>query len=820
MKKLYFLVLPFIFLSNLSAQNIIFTDSGDFKDILVYYTSVDSNIAKDKDGNNIKVDSNNDREIQVSEALNVYQLNMDDFDKKEFFFTSGRMNGIEYFTNLTYLNCRSCNAKYLDVTQLKKLEELNCDDNYMESLNVTGLTNLRKLSCQTTIFDTILLTGLTNLEYLDCSNGIKTTLDLSGCPNLKTFVLDGTSLVNLSVSGLNKLEDFLIKGTILTTLVLKNLPSLKILNCGSTVNQTTPYHISKLELEGLGNLEELNCSYNDIAVLDLSSCTKLKSLICSRNKLSGVLDVSDKKYLTLLHCYNNNLTGLIAKNGYEWKSSDIFFYSNPSLKYICVENNQYSSFKSNVELSGMSLSTIEINSYCTFRPGGANYEIKGITKIDSDTNGCDAEDGGYSYLKYNITEGIDTGTLVANASGTFSIPVQEGTFTITPVLENPKYFNISPVNATVVFPTQSSPLVQNFCITPIGTYTDLEITLIPLEAARPGFDVKYKIVYKNKGNTIQSGSVNLNFDDTILDYISSDTDLIKKDINNLSWNFNNLKPTEYKEIAFTLKINKPTDTPAVKNGDILKFIASISSQGKDESPNDSTFTLNQRTVGSFDPNDKTCLEGEVITPNLIGEYVHYMIRFENTGTYSAQNIVVKDMIDLSKFDISTLIPTSSSHSFVTKISDENKVEFIFENIKLPFDDANNDGYIAFKIKTKPTLVTGDSFTNDASIYFDYNFPILTNKATSTFKTLGTQDFEFSNYFALYPNPTSNSLNIATNQSIEIQSLSIYDILGQLVIAVPDAKSISTVDVSRLRTGNYFIKVKSDKGSSSMKFIKN
>ena len=36
----------------------------------------------------------------------------------------------------------------------------------------------------------------------------------------------------------------------------------------------------------------------------------------------------------------------------------------------------------------------------------------------------------------------------------------------------------------------------------------------------------------------------------------------------------------------------------------------------------------------------------------------------------------------------------------------NKVEFIFEGIHLPFDDANNDGYVAFKIKTKPNQFCG------------------------------------------------------------------------------------------------------------------
>lgn len=83
---------------------------------------------------------------------------------------------------------------------------------------------------------------------------------------------------------------------------------------------------------------------------------------------------------------------------------------------------------------------------------------------------------------------------------------------------------------------------------------------------------------------------------------------------------------------------------------------------------------------------------------MVGKYVHYMIRFENTGTFYAENIVVTDEIDLTKYlDITSLIPLHSSHDFVTKIN-ANKVEFIFQGINLTFDDENNDGYIVFKIK--------------------------------------------------------------------------------------------------------------------------
>lgn len=79
--------------------------------------------------------------------------------------------------------------------------------------------------------------------------------------------------------------------------------------------------------------------------------------------------------------------------------------------------------------------------------------------------------------------------------------------------------------------------------------------------------------------------------------------------------------------------------------------------------------------------------------------------------------------------------------------------------------------------------------------------------------------KFSDYFTLYPNPVSNILSVNTIQDVEIRSLAIYDILGQSVIEVPNAKSVTNIDVSKLTSGNYFIKVQSNKGNSSMQFIK-
>ena len=180
----------------------------------------------------------------------------------------------------------------------------------------------------------------------------------------------------------------------------------------------------------------------------------------------------------------------------------------------------------------------------------------------------------------------------------------------------------------------------------------------------------------------------------------------------------------------------------------------------DESTFDNTYKFYQTVVNSFDPNDKTCLQGSTISVSQVGDYVHYVIRFENNGTAPAQTVRVTDAIDVSKYEISSLTPIAGSHFFTTRIANDNLVEFLFENINLPFSDATSDGFVTFKIKTKSSLVIGDSFSNSASLYFDYNAPIITNTTTIVVQTLGTSEFA-SQAISIYPNPARDILHIKT-----------------------------------------------------------
>ncbi|MDQ6530755.1 T9SS type A sorting domain-containing protein [Flavobacterium sp. LHD-85] len=715
-------------------------------------------------------------------------------------------------TTLTEIWATNNKLSVLNLQGLTALKKLRCSGNQLAALDVSSLTNLETLSCEGNVLKSteFNVSGLNNLKYLSCQYNKLVKLNVDLLTKLTYLSCYSNELVDLPVSNLMNLEELYCDGNNISSLKLGSLQKLVWLNCS---DNTLP----QLYVDGLTSLKGLKCSYNKLTSLNVSTLTKLESLECFNNQID-TLDLSNSKNLNRLDCSQNQLTLLLIRNGSTEKDY-LKFSSNPNLKYVCADENQLSTVQALVAEYGYS--NCNVNSYCSFKPVGTYYTVEGNNKLDSDNNGCDTQDMSMPNFKLSLSDGTNTTNITADANGNYSIPFPEGNHSITPVLEEPAYFSVSPTSVNVSFPVQTAPLKQNFCITPNGLHPDLEVVVLQTVPARPGFDASYKVIYKNKGNIAQSGSVNLSFNDSVLDFIASNPSVNTQSTNNLSWNFTNIKPFESREISFTIKANAPTSTPAVNIGDILTFTAAIISSNADKTPKDNSFVFNQTVVGSYDPNDKTCLEGSVVTSELIGEFVHYMIRFENTGTYQAQNIVIKDIIDLSKFDISTLIPTSSSHPFVTKISEGNKVEFIFEGINLPFDDASNDGYVAFKIKTKPTLVVGDTFTNEANIYFDYNFPILTNTATSTFKTvLSTEEFNFSRYLSLYPNPANQFLNISQNQNIEVQSYEIYDVLGQLVLAVPNAKITSSIDISRLRAGNYFIKVKSDKGSSSMKFIKN
>lgn len=843
----------FFAFSIISNAQIVNIPDANFKSILLSGNTFYGYV-KDINGNTIILDNNFNGEIEVSEALAAYEINIPQNNNLP---KVNSVEGISSFMNLNSINISQQNILTVDLSQLNNLKEVSITNSNVESINLNNLINLEFLRLNNNKIESLNLSALLSLKYLECSANLLNDLDLSSCFLLEDISCLHNNLTNINLDNLNLLTNLNLNNNQISDLDLTDLTSLVSLDAGFNLLTNIEFGsiqnieslkvvdnlLSELDLTSLINLKELlinsndfsiinvnnqenlnylNLSNNPILSLDLSNNKLLSNLVCEYTLLSE-LDVSNQSVLYALNCtFNNNLSIINIKNGFPSHSS--YYFSNiPNLEFVCVDEEAYWEVYTKIfyNSGNTGTSNLHLNAYCTFTPGGTFYEISGNTKFDFDNNGCDLGDLNLSNLNLSITDDTTIGAMITNSTGNYYIPVQSGIHTITPVLENPTYFNISPTNFTVDFPSQDSPFTQDFCVTANGVHSDVEVVVVPTIPARPGFDASYRIIYKNIGNQVENGEVDFAYQEDVLDFISSSTVYNSQNVygntTTLSWNYNNLMPFETRTIDVVLNVNSPTETPAVNNGDVLGIFSEISTTNTDEDLSNNSSGLRQVVVGSYDPNDKTCVEGEIVDVSVVGEYVHYIIRFENTGTYPAQNIVVKDMIDTSKFDISTLVPLHGSHEFFTRIKD-NKVEFIFENISLDFNDATNDGYVAFKIKTLPSLTVGDTFSNDANIYFDYNFPITTNDYETTIQNLlSNQDFAFENEFILYPNPAKDILNISTKNQTEIQSVEIYNIVGQVVIAIPN--STTAIDVSNLETGTYFVKVNTEKGSTTTKFVK-
>jgi hypothetical protein len=117
----------------------------------------------------------------------------------------------------------------------------------------------------------------------------------------------------------------------------------------------------------------------------------------------------------------------------------------------------------------------------------------------------------------------------------------------------------------------------------------------------------------------------------------------------------------------------------------------------------------------------------------------YTVRFQNTGTDTAINVVIKDQID-PNLDLYSFEPLASSHEMFINIEETGMVTFTFENIMLPDSNINelaSHGFVRYKINLNEDLPLGTSIYNNAGIYFDANPVIVTNTKINTVACLDT-----------------------------------------------------------------------------------
>lgn len=442
--------------------------------------------------------------------------------------------------------------------------------------------------------------------------------------------------------------------------------------------------------------------------------------------------------------------------------------------------------------------------------------VIGNVLFDSDSNGCDVEDIAIDTFLVSASNGsFDYVTSVAN--GQYDLNVLEDTYTVQ-LLNLPDYFTAAPALSEITFEGFGNEETLNFCLTANETIADLNVTLLPLGEARPGFPAEYQLVMQNMGTqTVADATVTLTFDDTLFSFVEASPALASSATNQLTFEIENLQPLESVMIDIEMEVFAP---PTVNGGEIANFTAAVTEED-DNTPTDNTFTLEQQIVNSYDPNDKRVLQGDEIYMDQADEYLDYIIRFQNTGTASAITVRIEDVLH-ENLDWTTLVPISASHDYRVEITDGNDVEFIFDNINLPHeeaDEAGSNGFIAYKIKPIAGIQVGDVMEGNASIYFDYNLPIITNTATTEVveETAGSETYMLR-YLQVYPNPASDKLYLQIANDIKVKELIVYNMQGRKMLSFTGQSE--SFDISSLSTGVYMVEIKTDKGAAQYKLVKN
>ncbi|GGZ62731.1 DUF7619 domain-containing protein [Mesonia mobilis] len=584
-------------------------------------------------------------------------------------------------------------------------------------------------------------------------------------------------------------------------------------------------------LENFENLTDLDLYGNSITSIEVSSLINLEYLYLGNNSITGIdvsnnvallyfdiydnliteLDVSQNPNIIGLSFFDNTeLTYLNLKNG---NSSNISlgegFYETPNLELVCVDEIDIFNPWEYQQLQEINAS---ITTNCNFGDDELNL-VSGFVKYDIGL-GCDdvsAATVANTFVFANVG-GYDYATLT-QANGYYALYTTEGNNTLTAFSANSN-FTFTPASEQVDFTGYGNQATVNFCAEANAEVNDASIVLLPIGGAVPGFSSNYQIVITNQGTTDLDGEILLTYNENLQTFIEASPSESTATNNTLSFSFTDIAPfqSDYINVEF-LNAQPPTLT----SGDILDFNVEVIPSVTDDNLENNEFILNQEVVNSYDPNDKRVLEGSQVHIDDAGKYLNYIIRFQNTGTANAQRVAIRDTLS-ANLDWNSLQMISSSDSYQVNIKNGNAVEFVFDGINLPYEDADvegSQGYIAYKIKPKSGIAVGDIIAGDAAIYFDFNEPIITNEVSTEFvEELSVASSDFSAEVNLYPNPTSGVVSIQNNSALPIENVEFYSITGQKVLT-----STSTqIDLSALNSGVYFVKLIAAEGTAITKKV--
>jgi uncharacterized repeat protein (TIGR01451 family) len=232
-------------------------------------------------------------------------------------------------------------------------------------------------------------------------------------------------------------------------------------------------------------------------------------------------------------------------------------------------------------------------------------------------------------------------------------------------------------------------------------------------------------------------------------------------------------------------------------------------------------------IGSFDPNDKLGIPVGYGNLHYVesNTAIDFLIRFQNTGTDTAFTVIVQDTLD-AHFDPATFKVLGYSHPVKSELSDQGMLHFQFDQIMLPdsnINEAASHGFIRYQISPKNTIHLETDVFNQASIFFDFNAPILTNKTQhrygQDFVSVHLLEADFNLIGRVQPNPVIDQVQLIWQYDIDY-TLQIIDATGKMMQSQTGQGTSIQLNLSGYQSGIYIIRlVGSDQKIRFAKIVK-
>lgn len=654
--------------------------------------------------------------------------------------------GLQYFKNVTYLDVSVNSLVTLDSHYLPPhLETLICGRQMNAS---AGGGNLDGLPMGGSLANIISLPS--SLRYLDMSSS-SPAIWPTWPPNLEYLNISGCKLQALPL-----------------------LPAtLKMLDCSKQAKYV--YHMGDHAFPTLDtiislppNLIQLNCSYTSLTSLPMLPAS-LKYLDCSNTNFN-IRYCSTGQCVPYVYESNHGIKGLpnwpagleylnVAEGNNFMYVEDSRAFILPAIVPASIIDLTADSITTNIILPA-GLKYLKTGSQTTclpylpaslgsgqspYRTTAINLDLTGSSNVKcipntvpnmqttpakpycnvlNNTNNCASDPSitGYAFYDLNsngiwdANENPRSGVKVTNDNGVIGFTGINGQYATQGHIGNnvssitpPVFYNAVPATINHTLNSADTLVTDTIALQPNVVADSMRITITPMGPARRGWDIPYNIKYENVGTTTVNANIVINYNNALLTPVGGP----------LSIALNNIAPGDRGEFttSFYLDLNTAFGTEVHTTATITAGTSTCI---------DHSYLY---VIFSLDPNDKHATPTLTAEQVSSGNYIDYLVRFQNVGNDTAFNINITDKLDAGLI-ANTLEFIEASHACTTtQINDY--VNFKFSNILLPDSNVNepaSHGYVRFRIKPQQGLSNNTNLPNSAAIYFDFNSPVITNDA--------------------------------------------------------------------------------------------